>query len=64
MQIQNDVKTEIILFKSRYEPCDEELEFKLRKNIVYRTNYVRHIGTKIDQTFNWKSHIHGLISKF
>ena len=39
------------------------MRFKLCRKISYRKNYVRYLGTKIDENSSWKFHVHDLTSK-
>ena len=39
------------------------MRFKLRRKISHRKNYVRYLGTKIDENSSWKFHVHDLTSK-
>ena len=39
------------------------MRFKLCRKIPYRKNYVRYLGTKINENSSWKFHVHDLTSK-
>ena len=48
------VKTEVILFKTKCKPCNNDLRLKLCRKRLYKTKYLRYLGKKIDQNLNWK----------
>ena len=59
----NVAKTEVILFKTKHKPYDTDLRLKLCTKRLYKANYLRYLGIKIDESLNWKIHIHDLTSK-
>ena len=40
----NVAKTEVILFKTKYNPCDTDLRLKLYRKRLYKTKYFRYLG--------------------
>ena len=48
------VKTEVILFKTKHKPCNNDLRLKLCRKRLYKTKYLRYLGKKIYQNLNWK----------
>ena len=59
----NVAKPEVMLFKTKHEPCNTDLRLKLYRKRLYKTKYLRYLGIKIDENLNWKIHIHDLASK-
>ena len=48
----NVAKTEVILFKTKRKPCDTNLRLKLCRKRLYKTQYLRYLGIKIDENLN------------
>ena len=59
----NVAKTEVMLFKTKHKPCDTDSRLKLCRKKLYKTKYFKYLLIKIDESLNWKIHIHDLASK-
>ena len=57
------LQKQIILFKTKYKPCDTDLRLKLCRKRLYVAKYLRYLRKNIFENFNWKSHIHDLTSE-
>ena len=56
-------KTEIVIFKHQMKKRDTEIEIKLNRKRLYRSQSVRYLGIKIDQNLSWKDHINDIAVK-
>ena len=50
-------------FKRMNKLFDTELQLKLCRKVLNKTNHVRYLGVKIDENLNWKTHVHDLAAK-
>ena len=57
------LQKQIILFKTKYKPCDTDLRLKLCRKRLYVAKYLRYLRKNIFENFNWKCHIHDLTSE-
>ena len=56
-------KAELVIFKHQMKKLDTEIEIKLNRKRLYRSQSVRYLGIKIDQNLNWKDHINDIAVK-
>ena len=56
-------KAELVIFKHQMKKLDTEIEIKLNRKRLYRSQSVRYLGIKIDQNLNWKDHINEIAVK-
>ena len=56
-------KAELVIFKHQMKKLDTEIEIKLNRKRLYRSQSVRYLGIKNDQNLNWKDHINDIAVK-
>ena len=56
-------KAELVIFKHQMKKLDTEIEIKLNRKRLYRSQSVRYLGIKTDQNLNWKDHINDIAVK-
>ena len=53
-------QTELVIFKHQRKKWDSPTKIKLSRKRLYPSKLVKYLGIKIDETLNWKQHIHDI----
>ena len=56
-------KTELAIFKHQRKKLDSPIKIKLNHKRLYPSKSVKYLGIKIDESLNWKQHIHDIAVK-
>ena len=56
-------KTELVIFKHQRKKSDKPIKIKLNRKRLYPSKSVKYLGIKIDESLNWKQHIHDIAIK-
>ena len=56
-------KTELVIFKHQRKKLDSPIKIKLNRKRLYPSKSVKYLGIKIDESLNWKQHIHDIAIK-
>ena len=59
----NVKKTELVIFKHQRKKLDSPIKIKLNRKRLYPSKSVKYLGIKIDESLNWKQHIHDIAIK-
>ena len=59
----NVKKTELKIFKHQRKRLDSPIKIKLNRKRLYPSKSVKYLGIKIDESLNWKQHIHNIAIK-
>ena len=56
-------KTELVIFKHQRKKLDSPIKIKLNRKRLYPSKSVKYLAIKIDESLNWKQHIHDIAIK-
>ena len=59
----NVKKTELVIFKHKKKKLECPIRIKLSGKRLYPSNSIRYFGVKIDESLNWKDHIHDIATR-
>ena len=59
----NVQKTKLVIFKHQRKKIDSEVKIKLSRKRLYPTDFVKHLGIRIDENLNWKHHSSDILLK-
>ena len=59
----NEKKAELAIFKHQRKKLDSPIKINLNRKRLYRSKLVKYLGIKIDESLNWKQHIHDIAIK-
>ena len=59
----NVKKTELVIFKHQRKKLDSPIKIKLNRKRLYPSKLVKYLAIKIDESLNWKQHIHDIAIK-
>ena len=59
----NMKKTELVIFRHQRKKLESPIKIKLNRKRLYSSKSVKYIGIKIDESLNWKQHIHDIAIK-
>ena len=59
----NVKKTGLVIFKHQRKKLDSPIKVKLNRKRLYPSKSIKYLGIKIDESLNWKQHIHDIAIK-
>ena len=59
----NVKKTELAIFKHKKKKLECPIGIKFSRKKPYHSNSMKNVGVKIDESLNWKDHIHNIATK-